>query len=139
MQMKWTVLRCGTSVLLCTGSLCVQTSTQTDAITEKFISKDQPQAAASPPCCIYESNPSHIWNRLHATLLIREDLPGANHDTDSLDPLFWSTTKYLLAAPSHQRALSVLDEFFQTQAENLIHDPVKRAIMQRDVWAVFDW
>jgi hypothetical protein len=137
--MKWTVLCCGTSLMLCTGFLCVQTSTQTDAITEEFTSKDQPRAAASLPCCVYDSNPSHIWNRLHATLLIREDLAGANHVTDSLDPLFWSTTQYLLAAPSHQRALSVLDEFLQTHAENLIHDPVKQAIMQRDVWAVFDW
>jgi hypothetical protein len=140
MRMKWTVLCCGTSVLLCTGFLCVQTSTQTDAIREEFASNDQSHAeAASFPCCIYDPNPSHIWNRLHASLLVREDLHGADHDTDSLDPLFWSTTKYLLAAPSHQRALGVLDEFLQTHAENLIHDPVKHVILQRDLWAVFDW
>ena len=138
--MKWMVLCGGTSLLLCTGFLCVQTSTQTNAIREEFTSKDQSHAeGASFPCSIYDPNPSHIWNRLHASLLIREDLPGANHDTDSLDPLFWSTTKYLLAAPSHQRVLGVLDEFLQTHAENLIHDPVKHVILQRDLWAVFDW
>jgi hypothetical protein len=53
--------------------------------------------------------------------------------------LLWPATKYLLAAPSHQRAISVLDEFMQTHAEKLIRDPVKRAIRQRDLWAVFDW
>jgi hypothetical protein len=30
-------------------------------------------------------------------------------------------------------------EFMQTHAEKLIQDPVKRAVLQRDVWAVFDW
>jgi hypothetical protein len=101
----------------------------------------QSAAVAAPKhqCRIYNPNPSHIWNRVHATLLIREDLPGANQDADSLDALFWFTTKYLLATPWHQRALNVLDEFLQTHAENLIHDPVKRAILQRDLWAVFDW
>jgi hypothetical protein len=45
----------------------------------------------------------------------------------------------LLAGPSHARALRVLDEFLQTHAENLIRDPLKRAMLQRDLWAVFDW
>ena len=56
----------------------------------------QSAAVATPKhqCRIYDPNPSHIWNRVHATLLIREDLPGANQDAESLDALFWFTTKY---------------------------------------------
>ena len=33
----------------------------------------------------------------------------------------------------------MLDEFLTTHAENLISDPLKRAMFQRDMWAVFDW
>ncbi len=91
------------------------------------------------PVAIYDPDPSHIWNRLHATLYVREDLPGTELLPDALDPPLWRHTKYLLAQPSHQKALRVLDEFLQTHAENLIHDPVKRALLQRDLWAVFDW
>jgi hypothetical protein len=88
---------------------------------------------------IYDPDPSHIWNRLHATFFVREDLPETALLPDALDPPFWYHTTYLLTQPSHKNALRVLDEFLQTHADNLIHDPVKRAILQRDLWAVFDW
>jgi hypothetical protein len=84
----------------------------------------------------YDPNPAHIWNRLYDALLIREGPTGAKYGEDSLDPLLWGNTKHLLA---HDRALRVLDQCLETHAENLIHDSVKRAIMQRDLWAVFDW
>ncbi len=137
--MKRTVLCYGTYVLVCIGFLCVHgRSTQTQGTKETNAPQRQAQAAASP-CCVYDPNPSHIWNRLYAALLIREDPTGIKYGTDSLDPLLWPSTKYLLAQPSHGRALRILDEFLQTHAESLIHDPVKRAILQRDLWAVFDW
>ena len=88
---------------------------------------------------IYDSSPGHIWNRVHAVLFVRDDLPGTELLSDALDPPFWYHTKYLLAQPSHRRALGVLDEFLQTHADNLIHDPVRRVMLQRDLWAVFDW
>src|SRR5271166_1581167 len=88
---------------------------------------------------IYDPDPSHIWNRLHATFFVREDLPETALLPDALDPPFWYHTTYLLTQPSHRNALRVLDEFLQTHADNLIHDPVKRAILQRALWAVFDW
>jgi hypothetical protein len=91
------------------------------------------------PVTIYDRDPGHIWNRLHATFFVREDLPETALLPDALDPPFWYHTTYLLAQPSHKNALRVLDEFLQTHADNLIHDPVKRAILQRDLWAVFDW
>jgi hypothetical protein len=88
---------------------------------------------------IYDPDPGHVWNRLHATFFVREDLPETSLLPDALDPPFWFHTTYLLEQPSHNKALRVLDEFRQTHAENLIHDPVKRAMLQRDLWAVFDW
>ena len=120
------------------SSLCMESRRRLKQPRKPTLSQHQAQGA-SIPCCIYDPEPSHIWNRLHRTLLIREDLPGTNNGADSLDPLFWSTTKYLLVAPSHKHAMSVLDEFLQVHAETMIHDPIKRAILQRDLWAVFDW
>jgi hypothetical protein len=95
--------------------------------------------SAEKAVALYDANPAHIWNRLYETLLIREGPTGTKYGADSLDPLLWLQTKHLLAQPSHERALRVLDEFLQSHAENLIQDPVKRAILQHDLWAVFDW
>ena len=88
---------------------------------------------------LYDPNSTHIWNRLYDALLIREGPTGAKYGAGSLDPLLWRDTKHLLVQPSHGRALRVLDQFLQTHAENLIQDSLKRAILQRDLWAVFDW
>lgn len=88
---------------------------------------------------IYDNDGAHLWNRLHAVFFVREDLPGTELLPDALDPPFWYHTSYLLAQPSHKKVLQVLDEFLRTHAENLIHDPLKRAILQRDLWSVFDW
>jgi hypothetical protein len=95
--------------------------------------------SAEKSISLYDPNPAHIWNRLYDALLLREDPAGGRYGEDSLDPLLWLNSEHLLAQPSHQRALRVLDEFLQTHAENQIRDPVKRAVLQRDLWAVFDW
>lgn len=92
-----------------------------------------------PSVAIYDSNPAHLWNRLYAALLVRQDRQGDRYGEDSLDPLFWGETEYLLAEASHQRAREVLDEFLNTHAETMVHDPVKKAMLQRDLWALFDW
>src|SRR5689334_24185070 len=55
---------------------------------------------------------------------------------EALDPLLWTDTKYLLAGEPHRRALACLDRFLDTPP---IADPVERAMLQRDLWTVFDW
>lgn len=91
------------------------------------------------PVAIFDPDPNHIWNRLHACLLIRRAPDGKEYGADTLDPLLWWQTRHLLEGDSHRRALDCLDEFLRTHAEKSIADPIKRAIMQRDLWAVFDW
>jgi hypothetical protein len=98
-----------------------------------------PSETSAGTVTIYDPDSGHIWNRLHATFFVREDLPETALLPDALDPPFWYHTTYLLTQPSHKKALRVLDEFLQTHADDLIHDPVKRALLQRDLWAVFDW
>jgi len=98
-----------------------------------------PSETSSGTVTIYDPDPGHIWNRLHATFFVREDLAETALLPDALDPPFWYHTTYLLTQPSHKKALAILDEFLRTHAENLITNPVKRAVLQRDLWAVFDW
>jgi len=100
-----------------------------------------PRAPQTPgvPVAIYDENPSHIWNRLYAVLRVREDSRGNRYGEDSLDPMLWQESTHLLTQPSNGLALHALDEFLQAHAETLIQDPLKRAMLQSDLWAVFDW
>ena len=88
---------------------------------------------------LYDRNPKHLWNRLHSALFVRTAKDGRVFGRDELDPLLWDATKYLRSGPSYQKAINLLDEFLSTNGERLITDPIKRAILQRDLWAVFDW
>jgi hypothetical protein len=72
-------------------------------------------------------------------LRVRITAGGLNYGADALDPLLWHSTKHLLTAPSHAETLALLDQFLDSQADRLVTDPVKRAVFQRDLWAIFDW
>lgn len=87
----------------------------------------------------YDPDPNHIWNRLYRSFYRRESRSGREYGYDELDPLLWSQTKYLLTNPSNRQALAVLDEFLSAHGERAIDDPLKRAILQRDLWAILDW
>jgi hypothetical protein len=76
---------------------------------------------------------------LYRQLHVRTDPKGKEYGFDALDPLLWSETAYLLSGKSHAQAIALSDEFLRSHAERQISDPVKRAILQRDLWAVFDW
>ena len=99
-------------------------------------------AAQRPPAMepgLFADDPGHLWNRLHRVMHVRA-APGAQeHGFDEVDPLLWRETRYLLTEPSHSQAIRLLNEFLETGGERLITDPVKRAVFQHDLWAVFDW
>jgi hypothetical protein len=88
---------------------------------------------------IYNPDTNHLWNRLNATLFERTAQDGKKYGLDELDILYWARTTNLLAGASHQEAISVLDEFIKTHGEKLVHDPLKHALLQRDLWELFDW
>jgi len=104
-----------------------------------------PQIVATSPTetvsgwSVYHPDPEHLWNRVFRQLYRRTAPGGEEYGTDELDPLLWFDTTYLLTGPSYKQAKQVLDEFLSTHAENLIHEPLPRAMFQRDLWAVFDW
>jgi len=92
-----------------------------------------------PKVTLYDPDPNHLWNRLYAALFARTGPGWETSGMESLDLLLWTQTKHLIGEPSRTHAIRVLDEFLATNGENLIQDPVKRAVMQRDLWALFDW
>ena len=110
------------------------------ATSDRSISRT-PTSANDVPLriAIYDRDPRHLWNRLHRTLWVRTAADGKEYGQDRLDPLLWLYSKHILIGKSHERAVGVLDEFLTQHGEKLIADPLKRAILQRDLWAVFDW
>lgn len=88
---------------------------------------------------IYSSDPQFLWNRLFHLFYGRSTNEGREYGWDSLDPLLWPETTYLLEGQSYQQAIQLLDEFLSSNGDTLISNPLKRAMFQRDMWAVFDW
>jgi hypothetical protein len=88
---------------------------------------------------ILDPDPNHIWNRLYASLWIRHGADGIEYGADALDPPLWTGTQHLLTGDSHRTAIACLDEFLDTHAERVIEDPLRRVLLQRALWEVFDW
>jgi hypothetical protein len=88
---------------------------------------------------VYDPDPAHVWNRVYRSLYSRVARDGREYGRDALDPLLWDSTEHLLGGSPNRRAVDCLDEFLDTHAERLFEDPLKRAMLQRDLWAVFDW
>jgi len=87
----------------------------------------------------YATEPQHPWNRLHSTLIVRHARGGQRFGDRELDPLLWPDSTHLLSRGSFERTLHVLDEFRSRGDALLIRDPMKRAMLQHDLWGVFDW
>jgi hypothetical protein len=131
-------------LILVAGGLCVSW----------VVSTTDTQVMAAPPAgkgmTLYDPDPKHLWNRLHQALHIRfrdgdgdRDAPVSadqKFDPNDLDPFFWDRHHpYLLSGPGHREALTLLDEFLDTKGEGLVKEPLKRALLQRDLSALFDW
>lgn len=103
---------------------------------------------SAEPLRIYDDDPEHLWNRLFAAFYIR---PSALPDDaggppvprieggDTIDFLAWAGTTYWDEPDVSDRLHGVVDEFLESDGVNLIEDPLRRVILLRDLWAVFDW
>jgi hypothetical protein len=99
----------------------------------------KPVDSAPPGRTLFHPDPQHLWNRLHEALLARIGPDGRTYGLDRVEPLLWPGTKHLLEDRSRDRALALLEDFLKNKGEKLIDDPLKRAILQRDLWLVFSW
>jgi hypothetical protein len=97
------------------------------------------QAAATPyKNTFFDPDPNHPWNQLYGLLFIRPAWNGKLYGLDELDPLYYQSTRYLLEQPLHHKALTIMDQFIQADSAHLIRDPLKRALLQHMLWALFD-
>lgn len=101
----------------------------------------RPTGAAAPPVpqgtTVYDPDPQHLWNRLHDAFRSGVE-DGKASDPWELDPFLWRNDDYLAGKKGQKTALNVLDEFIAKNGHTLIKDPLKRALLQRDLWTLFD-
>src|SRR3989442_2215797 len=75
--------------------------------------------------------------QIHREIFVRTDANGAELGTDALDPLLWPSSKYLLENPRYPRLCDVLDGLRASDLSRM--PPLDRALLQHDLWTVFDW
>ncbi len=110
-------------------------------------------APADAPA-VYDPDPQHLWNRLFAAFYVRQvevveravvggEAEGGAPRTvvlgpDVLDPPLGRHARFLLDDAPFRQCNELLDEFLSSSGAQLIDDPLKRVLLQRDLWAVFD-
>jgi hypothetical protein len=103
---------------------------------------------SADPLPLYDADPRHLWNRLFAALYVRPShLPDAAggppvtriEGGDTIDFLGWSGTNWWDEPAVAGRITALLKEFEEQRGAELIDDPLHRAILLRDLWAVFDY
>jgi hypothetical protein len=100
------------------------------------------------PLPIYDADPQHLWNRLFAAFYIRKiHLPVEPKGKpitrieggDYIDFFGWGRTTYWSSPNTTKRLNKLLDEFLNKDGHKLISDPLKRAVLLRDLWAAYDF
>src|SRR4051794_2088247 len=82
----------------------------------------------------YSPDPDHAWNRLHQALFVREAADGSRH-VHTTDPLLYrGSSKFLLTGERHRDAVARLDAFLAGRADRQAEDPLKRLLLQHDLW-----
>jgi hypothetical protein len=71
-------------------------------------------------------------------LFIRPGPDGKLYGLNEADPVYWETTQYLLKAPIHEQAIAIMDTFIRSNSAQLIKEPLRRALLQRLLWTLFD-
>jgi hypothetical protein len=108
-----------------------------DANPPQHVNHLKPAAGCAAREAVFDGEPQHPWNRLHRQFYSRTTQDSRVYDRESLEPFFVSGSKFLAEGPSHRQAVALLDAFLKEHSDAQIKDPLKRAILQRDLWAVF--
>lgn len=99
------------------------------------------------PLPLFEADPQHLWNRLYSTLYIRPRQIPATDDQpsftrfeggDVIEFLAWGRTGYWSTEDVFDKLNPLLDEFLTQAGGALIADPLKRIVLQHDLWAAYD-
>jgi hypothetical protein len=100
------------------------------------------------PLPLFDADPKHLWNRLFAAVTIRPSLlpsrrggpPVARIEGgDRIEFFGWGGTTYWDERQNVTQLEELLDQFLAQGGEKLSTDPLKRALLQRDLWSLFDF
>jgi hypothetical protein len=80
----------------------------------------------------------HPWNRLHCLLYTRAAKDGKPYVYKGLEAPIGAESHFLIDGGSHEQAIAILDQFLRTGADQEVKDPLKRALLLRDLCYVFD-
>jgi hypothetical protein len=89
---------------------------------------------------IYDRSPDHPWNKLRRIFYSHTFSNGEVYEHDAaLDPPWSNWAPFYNDQAFHDQVVSVLNEFLAQPADQLQgQPPLRRAIMLRDLWPVFD-
>jgi hypothetical protein len=88
---------------------------------------------------LYNADPYHPLNMMHETLFVRIGPNGEAYGADRMDPLLWKNSRFLLEGESLANATQALRDVVVLPSEEIAKLSLRqRAILQRDLWAVFD-
>jgi hypothetical protein len=99
-----------------------------------------------PP--LFDADPQHLWNRIFAAATIRPSrLPSRRRGPpvarieggDRIDFFLWGGTKYWDEPANVAHLSGLLDQFLAQKAERLSTNPLKRVLLQHDLWTLFDY
>jgi len=103
---------------------------------------------STEPLPLFDAGPQHLWNRIFAAATIRPSrLPSRRggppvariEGGDRIELFVWGKTRYW-DEPAHVTQLAgLLDQFLAQKAERLSTDPLKRVLLQHDLWNLFDY
>lgn len=128
-------------ITLSTAAMLLACRPTTDGTVTAAEADETKAASPSNPTevAVYDADSQHLWNRLYAALYVRAAEDGQSYGQDELDPLLWENSTYLLAEPRYQLVFGLLNEFLEKHGETLVTQPLRRAVFQHDLWAIFDW
>jgi hypothetical protein len=97
---------------------------------------------------LFDADPQHLWNRLYAAATIRPSLLPSKREGspiarieggDRIEFLGWGGTSYYDESATLTTLQKLLDQFLETNGEKYTTDPLKRVLLQRDLWTLFDF
>ena len=103
---------------------------------------------STEPPPLFDADPQHLWNRLFAAVAIRPSLlpsrrggaPVARIEGgDRIEFFGWGGTTYWDEPANVAKLEELLDQFLAQGGETLSTDPLKRVLLQRDLWTLFDF
>lgn len=103
---------------------------------------------STEPLALFDPDPQHLWNRLFAAVTIRPSLLPSRREGpavarieggDRIEFFGWAGTTYWDEPANVTQLAGLLDQFLDQKGEELSADPLKRVLLQHDLWTLFDF